>query len=235
MQSSRFFPKSILAIAVVGMAMTTPALAERPMAVDDAGTLDRGGAKLEFGWSKDHKERGWEGAAGYAPLDNLELELGFARAIDHDTDPNTRLRGLGFAAKWVPLQSETGLSAGLKFEYGRTRMNDRINPSETEHARALLGLASWRFASGQIIHVNLGREWVKVDGPDDSANTWGIGFEQPISENLQLTLETYGADHIRPDKQVGLRWEVADGLKLSIAAGRGNGRNFGNAGIAWEF
>ena len=27
----------------------SPALAERPMAVDDAGTLERGGAKLEFG------------------------------------------------------------------------------------------------------------------------------------------------------------------------------------------
>ena len=45
----------------------SPALAERPMAVDDAGTLERGGAKLEFGWSKDDSVRGLEGAAGFGP------------------------------------------------------------------------------------------------------------------------------------------------------------------------
>lgn len=224
-------------LIVLGFA-ATPALAERPMAVDDAGTLDKGGAKLEFGLSKDHKERGWEGAAGYAPIDDLELELSFSRATDRDSDPDTRLRGVGFAAKWVPLKAETGLSAGLKFDYGRTRSDDRINPAETERAHSLTGLLTWSFASGQLLHVNIGREWVRVSGPDDTNNTWGIGFDQPVLENLNLTLETYGntsRDQGRPDTQVGLRWTIAEGLKLSGAVGRGNGRSFGNAGIAWEF
>ena len=52
-----------------------PAFAERPMAVDDAGTLERGGAKLEFGWSRDDAVRGYEGAAGFGPIDNVEVEL----------------------------------------------------------------------------------------------------------------------------------------------------------------
>ena len=42
---------------------SAPAFAERSMAVDDAGTLERGGAKLEFGWSRDDAVRGYEGAA----------------------------------------------------------------------------------------------------------------------------------------------------------------------------
>ena len=38
---------------------SAPAFAERPMAVDDAGTLERGGAKLEFGWMRipTHRDR----------------------------------------------------------------------------------------------------------------------------------------------------------------------------------
>lgn len=147
---------------LAGALAATPVLAERPMAVDDAGTLDKGGAKLEFGLTQDHKERGWEGAVGYAPIDNLELEINFARATDRDTDPHTRLRGHGFAAKWVPLKAEVGLSAGLKLEYGRVRINDRINPADTAHGRGLTGLASWSFASGQIMHFNVGREWLRA-------------------------------------------------------------------------
>ena len=57
-----------------------PVFAERPMAVDDAGALERGGAKLEFGWSPDEAVRGYEGAAGFGPIDTVEVELGFGRA-----------------------------------------------------------------------------------------------------------------------------------------------------------
>lgn len=232
---STSFMRSCLAAALFTTFTVHPALAERPMAVDDAGTLDRGGAKLEAGWSKDDRVRRWDIAAGFGPIDNVELEIAFERARDHATSPHTRLSGVGFAAKWVPLQNETGLSAGLKFEFGRARADDRIGNKETARTRGLLGLASWNFDSGQIVHLNLGREWERIDGDTEAVNVWGLGFEQPLAETLQLTLETFGAEHSRPDRQVGLRWELADGLKLSIAAGRGNGRNIANAGIAWEF
>ena len=46
----------------------------------------------------------------------------------------------------------------------------------------------------------------------------------------------YGATRTaRPDKAIGLRYEVFDGFKLSAAVGRGNDRSFGNLGVAWEF
>jgi hypothetical protein len=227
--------RTMTVAAFLSVLLVQPVWAERPMAVDDAGTLDRGGAKLEFGWSRDDRARGWDAAAGFAPIDNLELEIAFERARDHDTSPRTRLSGVGFAAKWVPLQAESGLSAGLKLEFGRARADDRVGNKETARTRGLLGLASWAFESGQIIHLNLGREWERIDGDTEAVNVWGLGFEQPLAESVQLTLEIFGAEHSRPDKQVGLRWEVADGLKLSVAAGRGNKRSFANAGIAWEF
>jgi hypothetical protein len=218
-----------------GAVLLTPAHAERPMNVDDAGTLDKGGYKIEFGGNRDDRTRGIDGAAGFSPIENLELEVNFERGRDRASDPATRLIGNGFAAKWVPLQAEKGLSAGLKLEVGQLRSDDRRGLRDTEHGRSLTGLATWRFESEQAIHLNLGREWTRASGLRDHANTWGVGFEQPLVEGVQLGVETYGADHSRPDKQVGLRWEVMDGLKLSIAAGRGNGRSFGNTGLAWEF
>lgn len=215
--------------------LATPAFAERPMTVDDAGTMSNGGAKVEFGWSRDHKARGWDALAGYSPMDDVEIELSLNRLRDHDPDPTAKLRGTAFGFKWVPLQNETGLSAGVKLGVGRTRITDRINPSDTEHARYVNGLLMWKTESGQKILGNLGHEWVNARGPDSSVNTWGLGFDQPLVDKVNLTIEAFGANKSGPDKQLGLRWEVAEGVKLSVGAGRGNDRSFGNAGLAWEF
>lgn len=157
---------SLLAVASALAAMSMPVSAERPMAVDDAGTLERGGAKLEFGWSRDDALKGFEGAVGYGPIDNVEVELSFGRAKDRDESPDVTVRGVGAALKWVPLQAETGLSAGLKYEYGR----ERVSGEGTSRANALAGLASWAFEAGPRVHVNLGREWVRGDG---HADFWG--------------------------------------------------------------
>ena len=74
MQNTKTGVRLTVLAALLAVA-TSPVLAERPMAVDDAGTLERGGAKLEFGWSKDDSVRGLEGAAGFGPIDNVEVEL----------------------------------------------------------------------------------------------------------------------------------------------------------------
>ena len=173
--------------------------------------------------------------AGFAPLPMLELEVGLARGRDHESSPDTRLQGVGFAAKWVPLQAETGLSAGVKVEHARARADDRVNPRVTGRANALSLLASWRFASEQVIHFNAGREWVRVQGDTEATNTWGVGFEQPLTERLQLVAEVFGAEESRPDRQIGLRYEIMEGLKVSAAVGRGSDRSIANAGISWEF
>lgn len=183
-----------IALAVLLAFCATPAFAERPMAVDDAGTLERGGAKLEFGWSRDDAVRGYEGAAGFGPIDKVEIEVGFGRAKDRDADPDAKIHAVGAAVKWVPLQSELGLSAGLKYEYGR--------------------------------------EWVRND---EDVNFWGVGLDVPLNERLDFVIETFGTEHAGPDRQVGLRYAIAEGVKISGAVGRGNDRNIGNVGVAWEF
>lgn len=231
--------RSLMAASLmVVLAAPGTTLAERPMWVDDAGTLDKGGVKIEGGWSRDDRTRGWDGAVGFAPIENLELEINFATARDHATDPATKLNDVGFAIKWVPLQQEEGLSAGLKFDFGHGRSDDRLGTIEKSRGEELRGLLTWAFASGQLLHVNVGHAWDKTNGVRTGMSLWGIGFDQPLAEKLSLTLEVYGVTNSgasRPDKQIGLRWEVMDGLKLSIAAGQGNDRSFAQAGIAWEF
>ena len=212
-----------------------PAQAERPMVVDDAGAMAKGDAKIEGGWSRDDEVRGWDLALGYGPADGIELELAFARLRDRSTAPQTKFEITAAAAKWVPLQSDVGLSAGLKAEIGSDREDDQLGTVVKPKTHALTGLATWAFASGQRVHLNLGRAWEKVEDVSEGLNNWGLGFEQPVSDTVTLTLETFGDEHARPDRQVGVRWTVAEGIKLSAAAGRGNDRSFAQAGAAWEF
>jgi hypothetical protein len=217
-----------IALAVFFAFCATRAFAERPMAVDDAGTLERGGAKLEFGWSRDDAVRGYEGAAGFGPIDKVEVELGFGRAKDRDADPDAKIHAVGAAVKWVPLQSELGLSAGLKYEYGR----ERASGVDASRADSLAALATWAFEQGPRVHLNLGREWVRNDA---DVNFWGVGLDVPLNERLDFVIETFGTEHAGPDRQVGLRYAIAEGVKISGAVGRGNDRNIGNVGVAWEF
>lgn len=222
--------------ATTTLLVAAGAHAEGPMATDDAGTLGKGGMKVEGVWSKDDKTRGGELVFGFALVEDLEIGIAVARASDRTDDPSTKFRGTGISFKWVPIQSDAGWSLGASFGYGRTHVDERVTPVKfTEKEVAFSGLATYRFASERVVHLNLGAARVKTQGADDTVGTWGIGFEQPLVENLKLTAEVFGEEQARPDKAIGLRYEVFEGFKLSGAIGRGNDRSFGQVGFAWEF
>lgn len=221
---------------VLGACIATAAVAEGPMATDDAGTLDQGGMKIEAVLSRDDKARAGELVFGFGPIETVEVGLTFSRATDRADDPSTQLRGTGIGIKWVPLQNDTGWSLGLSLGYGRTRVDDRFNAAKfTEREYAFSGLATYRFENGQVLHMNLGSARVKAQGESESVGTWGIGHEFPLMENLQLTVEAFGEEHAGPDKAIGLRYEIQEGLKVFASIGRGNDRSFGQVGLAWEF
>jgi len=229
-------PARFTVLATTGLLFAATAQAEGPMNVDDAGTLDKGGMKVESVLSKDDKTRGAELLFGFSFLENLEMEVGVARATDHATDPDSSARGVGFGAKWVPYQNDTGWSLGARVDYGRTRIHDRETPVRfTERAWSVSGLASYRWEGGRVLHLNLGSARTRAQGDSETLATWGIGYEYPLHDKLQLTLETFGEEHSGPDKAIGLRYEIFDGFKLSGALGRGNERSFGQVGVAWEF
>ncbi len=212
------------------------ARAEPPMQVDDAGTLGRGGMKLEGSLSRDDKLRAGELVFGFSVIDDVEIGLDLARATDRTDSPSTKLSGVGMGIKWVPIQNETGWSLGLSLAHGRTRVDERATPAKyTERAYGLTGLATYRWDDGQAAHVNLGLSRVRAEGEGETVGTWGLGYEYPLAEALKLTAEVFGEEHARPDTAIGLRYQVIEGFKLSGAIGRGNGRSFGQVGFAWEF
>lgn len=217
------------------LAVAAPAHAERPMVVDHAGTLDRGDAELEFGWGRDDEAKGFDGAVSFGLLENVAVEVSYGHLRDRSKAPDRHERGVEASLKWIPWQAPAGLSAGVKLEYGRVRSDFDGEGRETVRASGATALASWAFESGRRLHVNLGREWERTGHDTEAANTWGTGVEQPLGGGLTVTAEVFGAEHSRPDKQLGLRYEIADGLALSGAVGRGNDRGFANAGVAWEF
>lgn len=227
--------RSVLLLVVVSLS-TSLVRAEGPMATDDAGTLDQGGMKVEGVLSRDDKMRAGEVVFGFGLIENVEAGFAFARGTDRAEDPSARLRGTGFGIKWVPIQNETGWSLGASFNYGRARVDDRTADERfAVKEYTFSGLASYRFGNSRVLHVNLGNMRTKENGESGSVDTWGIGCELPLAGSLQLTVEAFGAERSRPDKAIGLRYEVFEGFKVSAAMGRGNDRGFGQFGVAWEF
>lgn len=223
-------------IATMGLLSPAPAFAEAPMQVDDAGTLDQGGKKIESVWRKDDRQKGVELLFGFSPLEHLELEIAAARDRDGSAAPATRLNGTALGVKWVPIQNDTGWSFGVKLDVGRTRIEDRETPQKfTQREISLNGLASYRYSSGQTVHLNLGTARTRALGEHVRVATWGAGYEHPLTAKLKLATEIFGQEHSRPDTALGLRYEVFDGFKISASLGRGNDRHFGQAGFAWEF
>lgn len=225
-----------LCIALYGLMTALPAYAEAPMSTDDAGTLDQGTMKLETMFSRDDTTRGAALLFGAGVWPHLEMEVSLARARDSQPSPSTTFLAQGFGLKWVPYQNELGWSLGARWDMGRLNARDRATPERfTERGHRLAALASYRQANGQVLHLNAGHRWVRSQGDRHRAATWAAGYEVPLADALQLTMEVVGAQRSRPDKAIGVRYAINEHIKASAAIGRGNGRTFGQIGAAWEF
>lgn len=210
--------------------------AEAPMHADDAGTLAQGALKLEGTLGRDAQTRSSELLFGMGLLPGLEMEVSLARGRDKGQSPATTLQGRGWGVKWVPIQNDAGWSLGARADLGHTRVRDDATPAHfSERAATITGLATYRFANDQTLHLNAGHHTVRVQGVRHRAATWAVGHELPLTAQLRFTSEVFGEQRSSPDKALGLRYEIAEGLKASVAVGRGNGRNFSQAGLAWEF
>lgn len=114
-----------VAVTAVIASVGSTAFAEAPMHVDDAGTLGKGGMKIEGVLSRDDKARGAELGFGYGLIENVEIGFAYVRETDRADEPSTRKRGIGIGIKWIPLQNDSGWSLGMSFGYDRARSHIR--------------------------------------------------------------------------------------------------------------
>lgn len=219
--------QSLLGAALCAALLLPPAHAERPMVTDDAGTLGLHYKKIEFGFSRDGSARGVEVEAGYGLLGSLEVVLAAERARDQG---DVRANGVGLTLKWVPLQPEEGLAAGLRLDFAHERAS-----GEREREVALVGLLSWRFDNEVALHANLGTRSVRAGGVSERATSWGGSVDLPLAERWQLAAEAFGERGTRPGRQIGLRYEIKHGPTLSGAVGRRDGARLASLGMEWEF
>jgi hypothetical protein len=219
----------VVVLFLTAVIIGSSARAERPMIVDDASTLEYRSAKIELGWARESTLSTFTGGFGYGFLDSVEADISFGRSRNGGIEPHESASLAGAEIKWIPLVGEGGLSTGLKYVYGRV---DRTSGLDTH---GMLALASWTFEAGPVASVNLGRSWSHVDADYRGSNFWGIGLDWPLADALHVTAEVFGTQHFGPDKALGIRFEIVEGLKLSGAIGMGNDRNFANAGLCWEF
>jgi hypothetical protein len=215
----------LLAILMAGTLTALSSYAEAPMVTDDAGTLDKNGKKFEGGFAKTGSERSYILGAGFSPVDTLELGASFQHARDK-TIPATA-NGTGLVAKWIPYKNGI-FSAGLKLDWLRVKVKGGGAGRET----TLTALASARFESGYVVHANAGRTSISGGG---HANNWAMGLEVPVAEKVQITGDLYGTTGSDTGKQIGVRWELQKGLKLSAAVGRADALNTVFTGFSWEF
>lgn len=123
-------------------------------------------------------------------------------------------------------------SAGFKFQTSR----DTISGSGSERSTQVQALLTHNYASGVVLHANLGHQR-STDSSSNHTNatTWALGGELPLVESVQWVGDVYGDSHSRPGHQIGLRWTLKESLKLSAAVGRQNSQNHTQVGMAWEF
>ncbi|WP_422842832.1 hypothetical protein [Acidovorax sp. M2(2025)] len=222
-------------LLALGWACAGLARAEAPMTTDDAGTLDRGAFKVESTLHRDDRARGVDLALGAGVAEGLELGVAVSRDKDRQTRNAVETQGQGLSLKWVPLQADAGWSLGARLDLNTPRTHTDAAPQPVStRERALLALATYR-QDRWALHFNAGQRSTKTLGVRDTAVTWAAGAEAPLTDALQLTAEIHGEQRARPDKALGVRYTLAEGLKLSASAGWGSGRTFAQAGVAWEF
>ena len=219
------------AASVLLSAAPDKALADRPMAIDEAGVLERGETKLDIGVERIDDARGPFAALAHGLVAGLEADLQLQRMRDRGTVPADAIDVAGVALKWVPLSSEQGLSAGVKAGYAEEH-GERNGESRLHTLELLL---HWETRSGLRAIANLGRASLHSAGSRETFGTWGFGFDVPVGRAFHLTVESFGAEGSGPDRQLGLRYRLAPNLALWLAGGRGNDANFASLGITCVF
>lgn len=218
----------------LGLCLSQPTLAGRPLTTDDAATADAGSCQMEAWQDKHNGETARTLAAACGVADGVELGLEWARAQAGGAHADAR----GLALKWVPSAwQRQDWQFGVKLAVGQNHLPGGDWRSTDQSA---LLLASWVPNDAWALHVNVGHAHRPLEGEDARqaavALTW-----QPHPRWLVFA-ELIADQHDDVGRGAGVRWwlipEVV-GLDATVQkthrrdARTGWGIGFGWYGIRW--
>jgi hypothetical protein len=210
--------KTLVALALAALA-SGPALAGRPLVVDDANTNDKGAGHLETWVTRADGVTVYSVAPAYAPIDGLELGGLLAR----ENSTSTTLSAL--QAKWrITPSQEKGCNFGAVL--GTSHVS-----SGGGNATYLNGLMTCNTGGAGSLHFNLGA--VKPSGAS-AENAWGAAYEREFG-SVTPHIEWFGSEGVKPTLQAGARGEIAKGIQLDGSAGRTDGINVYTLGLKFQF
>lgn len=211
--------RSLLLVACAALSFSLPALAGRPLTVDDADVNDPGSGHVEAWYARQpgHAPT-WTLAPAYAPVEGLELGAAVAR------DTSAPATTYSLQAKWriTPVR-ESGCNVGAVLGLSRTRGLS----GDTPYAN---GLLTCRSAFGAT-HLNLGA----LRGPGGpTLGAWGVAHEWALGR-FGVHVEAFGQRHANPTFQAGLRTQLTPALQIDGSLGRSQRETLFSVGLKTDF
>jgi hypothetical protein len=213
-------PAAICGVLLAGACALLPlaAVADRPLAVDDAGVNEAGEWDVEAWAARSGRSTTYNLAPTYAPIDGLELGALLLRVPG-------KAPSLGeLQLKWrITPRTEKACYTAATVALARS-------PGEPG-AVNLNGVMTCTREQLGSVHLNLGA--YKARG-QSAAVTWGIAYERAIA-HVTPSIEWFRNEAGKPAVQLGLRGNIARNIQLDGSVGRKDAAAFYTVGTKLQF
>lgn len=205
----------------LALTFCAPALAGRPLTVDDAGTNAKGEGHVEAWAARADGATTWNLSPAYAIAQGLEISALLSR------DTTNKINGSAAQIKWLITPSrDQGCNVGLAG--GGSRASGQ---GASANAGFVNGIFSCNGTPLGNLHANLGS--VKVSG-ESATTTWGIALEREVGP-VTPHVEWFGAEGSKPTLQVGVRGDISGRVQLDGTVGRSDGASIYSLGVKFRF
>jgi hypothetical protein len=207
-------PASAALAAVLAATLCLPAVAGRPLATEDADTLDAGDCEWESFAGRETARglpsaRAWATQVGCGVGHHAQVALGVGQTRSAgDTVPGWALSGkLGLVPRG---EGATGVS--LAWGLGA----EKAPGASMKHETSLLALVATReLSDGVLGHLNLG--WARSESARRSSTLWNAAIEGTVGRGVDLMAEVYGDDRDKPWVATGIRWTLGESFSVDAS------------------
>ncbi len=229
--------KGITVVAAALVLTAGAVFAGRPLAIDDAGPVEKGRFEFELGSTYEHDPAcaAWEFPFGLTAgvLPGVEAGIGFGGILEERTenkekDHESGVGDLTAGVKWQFLPEGTwlprqALAAAVKFP---TADDDKgLGSGKTDYD--LTWIVSKKIGKKTGLHVNTGYSRIGEPSGEEVGDIvhYGLAVDYQLTEAVQWVGEVFAEKELQDGMQTvvqyntGFRWNAAESLTLDMAAG----------------